>query len=154
MVGHWSVQRLWPAIRETAALLGVGEAGLLVGAAAADVAMIAVAAGSVGQAYGRAGRAAGGGFDGMRVPLVSGISSLLVPGWGQILNAQIGKGLFFLVFMHAAAVALAYTLLTPLGEVVSPTVPVVFGVIGAAAMMWVLSVYDAVLVAGTRRRGA
>lgn len=150
VAGHWSARRMWPAVCDFAAIFGVGETQLCIGAAAADGLMILIAAWSVYQAYYCAERTYGY-FDGFGSPIASGLGSMLVPGWGQVLNAQVGKGMLFLVFLHATVLALAYTLLSPLSGFLMPNAPFVLGLIVVAGMTWVLSVYDAVLVAGFRR---
>ena len=159
IVAHWSMMRLWPAIREFGALLGAGEIGLILGVATADAAMVFVMGSGVHQAYRRGERDSGGEFEGMRSPLLSGIGSLLVPGWGQIFNAQIGKACFFFGFILGAALVVAFAVLTPLGGLLGDmrnvdSISVILGVSGAAVLMWALSIYDAVLVAGLRRHHA
>lgn len=48
-------------------------------------------------AYYTAAKLRGDKYTGVEIPLIPPLCSLLVPGWGQILNGQIKKGLFFLL---------------------------------------------------------
>ena len=85
----------------------------------------------------------------------------MVPGWGQILNGQRMKGLFFLFAFLTQGWLLAFYFMTPLYRVVSDLDPnqsllraVIQGgqiTLGATALLWLLSVYDAVLVARLTR---
>ena len=85
---------------------------------------------------------------------LSGLTSLLVPGWGQILNGQLRKGLFFLLAFVTQIWLLAFYLMTPPYRVVSELDPnqallrnvIQVGklVLVGTAILWLISVYDAV----------
>jgi len=156
VVGHWSVVRLWPTLKEIGYIFAVSEQEIFLALAAADFLLIFFLLYNVAQAY-HQGEATAGDFQGLGRPLVAGAASLLVPGWGQILNAQVGKGLFFLFcvlseiyfvtllvltsFFHLFPQIGLENLLRTRGEVVQLTL------FFFASMIWILSVYDAYLVA-------
>jgi len=160
VVGHWSVMRLWPALKELGHIFAVSERELFLSLAVVDFLMIFVLLYNVAQAYHQA-EMEGNSFGGFRRPALSGLASLVVPGWGQLLNAQLGKALFFLFcFLNGlyAATLLAIspslpfasgTDLAHLGN--SPVAVAGLGVILLGGLTWVLSVYDAFLVARYRR---
>jgi hypothetical protein len=96
-------------------------------------------------------------------PWLSGLASVLVPGWGQLLNGQLRKGLFFLFAFVTQVWVMTYYLLTPLYRLASDLDPNQLvlrnviqagkAVLGITAVLWLLSAYDAVLVARyTRNR--
>jgi hypothetical protein len=101
---------------------------------------------------------------GMGSAWLAGLASILVPGWGQIVNGQLRKGLFFLFGFLLQAYLLAYYLMTPLYRIVSDLDPnqrllrdiINAGQIalGVTALLWLLSAYDAVLVARYTRNRA
>jgi hypothetical protein len=108
------------------------------------------------QAYYRAARARVEPFQGVDRLWLVGLCALLVPGWGQFLNGQPKKGLFFLIFA-AAGMASALLLFTafplwPMFETPEErllvekalVLAVLFGSI--AVLIWVTSLYDAVKV--------
>ncbi|MGE5894083.1 MAG: hypothetical protein ACM34I_08525 [bacterium] len=92
-------------------------------------------------------------FQGVSNPFLSLLCSLLLPGWGQFLNGQVKKGVFFLLFGVAGYTAIPIFLATPLlwnsmrtpeerlflerffaaAVLVSP----------AIALLWLLSIHDA-----------
>jgi|GEM_PF-1963288 len=155
LVGHWSVVRAWPFFRDIAHIFAVSEEELFLGLAAGDFLLVFFLLYNIAQAY-HQGESRAGEFDGIGIPMLSGLASLLVPGWGQILNAQLGKGLFFLFCVLAEIYVIALLVLTSFfrlfpqiglesllqtrGEVVQLCL-FFFG-----SMIWILSVYDAYLV--------
>jgi hypothetical protein len=155
VVGHWAVIKIWPTLKDLAYILALSEQELFLGLAALDFLLIFFLLYNVAQAY-HEGENRGGRFQGLGMPLVSGLASLLVPGWGQLLNAQVGKALFFLFCLlgelYAATLfVLTYffdlfpqlgveALLRDRGDVVG------LSFFFCTTMIWVLSVYDAYLV--------
>src|SRR5262249_52030961 len=93
---HYLVASLWGSIRRMAHVFFVSEWELLLYAAALDFWLIFLLLFNVSQAY-RSAERSGGQFGGLKSAWLSGLTSLLVPGWGQILNGQLRKGLFFLM---------------------------------------------------------
>src|SRR5207245_11075718 len=81
-------------------------------AASVDVFLIFFMIDNVWQAY-RAAEARGAQLTGLHRPLVAGVASLLVPGWGQMLNGQMGKAIIFLFSFLLQAYLLALFLLSP-----------------------------------------
>jgi hypothetical protein len=118
---------------------------------------------NVSQAYRSAERQRGR-FRGLKNPWLAGLTSLVVPGWGQILNGQLGKGLVFLFVFVTQAYLLAFYLLTPLYGIVADLDPaktllrdlIQGGQVGlvVTALVWFVSIYDAVLVARYTRNRA
>ncbi|HEY3175424.1 MAG TPA: hypothetical protein VGK94_06630 [Candidatus Polarisedimenticolia bacterium] len=158
---NWAVTQLWPGLVELGDIFGVNEWRLLLAIAAVDFLMIVMMLSSVHQAYRRA-EAESGGFQGIGNPVVAGLASLVLPGWGQLANAQPGKAMAFLFSLFAGAFTVVLLRLTPflrllepidVGHVLMPRVTAAAAaILGLAGVMWILSVYDAMLVAGFRRR--
>jgi len=155
VLSHWCVIRAWPFFRDIAHIFAVSEEELFLGLATADFLLVFFLLYNIAQAYhqGEAGR---GEFQGIGVPMLSGLASLVLPGWGQLLNAQLGKGLFFLFCMLTEVYVIALLTLTSFfhlfprlgleslvrarGEVLQ------LCLFFFASMIWILSVYDAYLV--------
>lgn len=153
---HYLVASTWSALRRMAHVFFISEWELLLYAAALDFWLIFLLIFNVSQAYRSAERSRGR-FRGLKRPWLSGLTSIVVPGWGQLLNGQLGKGLGFLLVFVTQAYLLAFYLLTPLYAIVADLNPpqtflrnlIQGGQVGlvVTALVWVLSVYDAVLVA-------
>jgi hypothetical protein len=155
LAGHWSVVRAWPFFGGIAHIFAVSEEELFLALAAGDFLLVFFLLYNIAQAYHQA-EASTGEFQGIGVPMLSGLASLLVPGWGQLLNAQLGKGLFFLFCVLAEIYVVALLVLTSFfqlfpqigleslirtrGEMVQ------IALFFFASMIWILSVYDAYLV--------
>ena len=155
VAAHWCLIRAWPFFRDVAHIYAVSEEELFLGLAATDFLLLFFLLYNIAQAY-HQGEARSGGFDGIGVSVVSALASAVVPGWGQLLNGQVGKGLFFLFCALAEIYAVTLLVLTSFfrlfprlgmeklvesrGEILGLT----FFFFGT--MIWVLSVYDAFLV--------
>ncbi len=160
---NWALIQIWPSVVEMGGLFGVTEWQLVQGIAAADFLVIVLIAAGVYQAYSQA-EAESGGYAGSDNPFLSGLASLVVPGWGQLANAQPGKAVvFFFSLLTGAYVAVLMKSspfmkilksVDPTGILTSKVETAAMGILGAAVVMWILAVYDAVLVAGIRRRMA
>ena len=158
---NWAIIQLWPSIVELGDLFGLNEWRLMMGICAVDVLMIPLMLTAVYQSYRRAD-AESGEYAGGINPLVSGLASLVVPGWGQLVNAQAGKAVFFLFSLLAGAYAVLVVKFSPFLKVLESAGPrylaadtfmtAAVAILGVTAVMWILSVYDAILVAGFRRR--
>jgi len=161
-VGHWSMLQLWPSLVDLVALWDVTEWGLIQAIAMADLALLGLVLVTVFQAYHYA-ETMQGGFDGFGNPLLAGVASFIVPGWGQIMNAQIGKALFFIGAQLTGAYIGVLMVFTPFVRMMHQQygdAPMVqqfstgaIATLCACAILWMISVYDAVLVSGYRRRG-
>lgn len=161
VVGHWSVLTLWPSMRETFALLGIQRSQLLFTAFAIDfLAGFAVLWG-IHQAYRRAEEESGA-FEGVNVPILPALASLVLPGWGQIANGQIGKALVFIVGLWpglaGAAVLFTRVIASPASVRLHAGLGLslqdaAVGAIGLSTLMWILSIYDAALVSRFRQAG-
>ena len=160
---NWAVIQLWPRLVSLADLFGVSEWNLMLGVAAADVAVLLMMLASVHQAYRFADDEAGG-FAGTGNPVYSGLASLVLPGWGQLVNAQAGKAIVFLFAFLSGVYLVILTRLTPFlpllasidpGQILMPKVTAgAVIMVGVTGVLWIISVYDAILVAGFRRRKA
>jgi hypothetical protein len=163
VAAHWSAARMWPMLRDLADLFSFSERAMFLAGAVADALLVVFYLVNVGQAYLRAA----GARDRepvFRTPVLPGLASLLVPGWGQILNAQISKAIFFLFLLLAEIYAVAMIGFTPLQRLAQETSLGLFlaeepamigaGIVFMAVLTWTLSVYDAVLVSSFRRRMA
>jgi hypothetical protein len=64
-------------------------------------------------AYYKATKLRGDRYTGVEIPLIPPPCSLLVPGWGQILNGQFKKGLFFLLFAMLGFLSIPSLLFIP-----------------------------------------
>lgn len=153
---HYLVVSTWGSIRRMAHIFFIQEWELLLGAAAIDFWLIFLLLFNVSQAFKSAERQRGP-FHGLKRPWVSGLASLIVPGWGQLLNGQLRKGLCFLMAFVLQGYLLGFYLLTPLYRIVSDLDPnqlllreiIQYGkvVLVATILLWMMSVYDAALVA-------
>ena len=113
------------------------------------------------QAYLRAERQPGA-RPARRLPLLAGIASALVPGWGQILNGQLGKAVGFLCGWSFAIYVVALARLQPeMWTRIDPSGAPLAGVqlslgavlaVAVGGLAWVLAVYDGVLTARARAR--
>jgi TM2 domain-containing membrane protein YozV len=157
----WAALRLWSGVRETAHVFGLGEAQMVLWLAVANYILVVLPLASVHQAYRQAERDTAP-FGGLDHPVGAGLASLAVPGWGQLVNGQPGKAVTFLFFFLTGLYTLALLAFTPVFKVLEQAGferaladrigMGAVGLIGASAVMWILSFYDAVLVAGHGRR--
>jgi hypothetical protein len=160
---HYLIASVWGPLRRMAHVFFIAEWELLLYAAALDFWLIFLMIFNVSQAYRSAERQRGR-FRGLKNPWLAGLTSLVVPGWGQILNGQLGKGLVFLFVFVTQAYLLAFYLLTPLYGIVADLDPaktllrdlIQGGQVGlvVTALVWFVSIYDAVLVARYTRNRA
>jgi hypothetical protein len=160
---HYLVASTWSTLRKMAHVFFISEWELLLYAAALDFWLIFLLVFNVSQAYRSAERQRGH-FRGLKNPWLAGMTSMIVPGWGQLLNGQLGKGLFFLFVFVTQAYLLAFYLLTPLYGIVADLDPdktllrnlIQGGRIGCVftLQIWFVSVYDAILVARYTRNRA
>jgi hypothetical protein len=160
VVGHWSVIKLWPMLRDVGYIFAVTEWEIFVFLAISDFLMVFFLLYNVAQAYHQA-ELDGNAFDGLRRPILAGIASLLLPGWGQLLNAQLGKALFFLFCLLTEVYVVTLLLLLPsfrflaeldLGRLFAGReTRIAMGIVCFAALTWAMSAYDAYLVARYRR---
>ena len=160
VAGHWSVVKLWPVLKEMGYIFAVSEWEIFVSLAVVDFLMIFLLLYNVAQAYHQA-EMDGNPFGGFRRPVLSALASLVVPGWGQLLNAQLGKALFFLFCLLAGIYVATLLAVSPFlrftaGLDLNPLTarPAALAGVGAlflGAVAWILSVYDAFLVARYRR---
>lgn len=157
----WSLTRIWPQVRDLVQLLGFSEWQLVATLAGAALLLIPVMLWGVLQAY-RYAEAESGAWEGVSNPMLAGFASLILPGWGQLLNAQPGKAVAFLFWPLAGLYSVGLMLLTPFRSILAAahagtalTDQIALGAFAlgtVAALMWILSVYDAALVASFRRR--
>jgi TM2 domain-containing membrane protein YozV len=158
---HWALFRMWSTVKELAYLFAVTEREIFFGVAVADFLLVFFLLYNIAQAYHQA-EMDGHRFTGLNQPLLGAMASMVVPGWGQLLNAQLGKALFFLFFLLTGVYVVTLFALSPffrfLAEVdvdrmltLRATIAGIM-VIFVASLIWVLSVYDAFLVARYRAR--
>lgn len=95
-------------------------------------------------------------------PVVSGVASAVVPGWGQLINGHRARAFVLLAglwILGAAALLMAPPRHEALHELGSwlPVGPLarwgVAALLTISALLWALAVYDAVMGALSRRRG-
>ena len=153
---HYLLYMTWDRIREFAGVFFVNEWEMLLYASSLDFCLIFFVIYNVAHAY-RGAEVVGGRFDGLRSPVLSGLTSILVPGWGQLLNGQLGKAVVFLFSFMLQIYCLVLYLHSPLFRIVTDLDPqqlilkkatwLGMGVLFVTTLFWILSVYDAVLVA-------
>ncbi len=158
---HYFMYMAWDRVRSFAHLFFVSEWEMMLYASSLDFCVIFFAIYNVAQAY-RGAEARGGRFDGLHRPLVSGLASLCVPGWGQLLNGQLGKAVLFLFSFLLQAYLIALYLMSPLFRILVDIEPqrlfldkaikVGMAILFVTALSWLLSTYDAFVVARYTRR--
>lgn len=158
---NWAVVQLWPSLVGLGDVFSISEWRLMLGVAIADALAILLPLASIYQAY-RFADVEGGGFEGAGNPIFSGLASLLLPGWGQLVNAQAGKAITFLFSILAGVYVVVLARFTPFlallesvdaDQILTPRLTAVgASIVGLAVVSWILSVYDAILVANFRRR--
>jgi len=103
---------------------------------------------------------AGSGLGSARKPVIAGIASLLIPGWGQLLNGDRLRAVFFLGLLWL--VGAGWVLVSPTAQRIVADLhlylPSWASILGGPAVrwtlpaiVWTLSVYDAVSRAAGRR---
>ncbi len=159
---HYLIIKTWSQIRAFAEHTSfVTEWELMLYASSIDFCLIFFMIYNVAQAY-RAAEARGGRFNGLHRPVVAGLASMLVPGWGQILNGQLGKAIYFLFSFLLQVYVLGLYLMSPALRFMSELDPqqllvkkaiwVGMATLFATAQSWFVSTYDAFLVARYTRR--
>lgn len=158
---HYFLYMTWDRVKGFAHLFFINEWELMLYASSIDFCVIFFMIYNVAQAY-RGAEARTGTYSGLHRPFVSGFASLLVPGWGQLLNGQLGKATFFLFSFLMQLYLLGIYLLSPFYRILADLNPpqllmkkaILVGMSGlfATALSWILSTYDAVLVARYTRR--
>lgn len=155
----WCLSATWDVWVRLGWLFFIDEITLRTAAAVAGLAIPALAILSVAQAYLRAERHPGARpFEGPAA--LPALASALVPGWGQILNGQIGKTVLFLASWAFGLYVFAASQIQPrMWAWIDPTEIRVAGVrvtaaslaaLAVATLGWVLAAYDAALTARTR----
>ncbi len=158
---HYLLYRMWDPILGFVRIWFVSEWELMLYASSIDFCLIFFMIYNVAQAY-RGAEARGGQVSRSRLPLVPGVASALIPGWGQMLNGQLGKATFFLfTFLLQIYVAVLY-MRSPFYRIIAELdlraltmQKAAWGGMAAlylTAMAWALSAYDAFLVARYNRR--
>jgi hypothetical protein len=156
---HYFLHNAWGHLRTLVERIGLSEADLLIGVILVDLYLLLVLLSGVFSAF-RIGRAySAEDEDPSPNPLLPALASLLIPGWGQIVNGQIQKALVFLFvfFTELLAVGLWLCLRDPVERMVLgggdplQTLFVGFALATYGLVGWSLSLYDAVLVARYRR---
>jgi TM2 domain-containing membrane protein YozV len=158
---HYLLYMTWDRIKSFAHLFFVSEWELMLYASSIDFCVIFFLIYNVAQAY-RGAEARGGRFDGLHRPVVSGLASLCVPGWGQLLNGQLGKAVFFLFSFFLQAYLVVLFRLSPFFRILADIEPQQFlvnkaikvgmAILFVTALSWLISTYDAILVARYTRR--
>jgi len=156
---HALASATWPRLLSIASRYDLGEADLLFGLLMVDVFVITVLLAGVHTAYALGRVCSGDEAKPTPHPLWAALASLLVPGWGQIVNGQVMKAMAFLFATYAGVLAMAAWLLLPdpivrllaaIGEPFQPAV-VASALLALGLVVWTVSLYDAVLVARYRR---
>lgn len=158
---HYLMIKAWSQIRAFAHTFFISEWELMLYASSIDFCLIFFMIYNVAQAY-RAAEAHQGRFMGLHRPLVAGLASSLIPGWGQLLNGQLGKAIFFLFSFLLQSYLLGLYLLSPFYRILAgldtqelllkKVTWVGMGILNGTALLWLLSAYDALIVARYTRR--
>ncbi|HEU4401681.1 MAG TPA: hypothetical protein VFT43_06210 [Candidatus Polarisedimenticolia bacterium] len=158
---HYFMYMTWDRILSFSHIFFVSEWELMLYASSIDFCLIFFMIYNVAQAY-RGAEAQGSRFGGLRNPFVSGLASALIPGWGQMLNGQLGKAIFFLFSFLLQLYLVGLYRLSPFFAVIADldlqaltTRKVAWAgmaVFFVTGLCWALSAYDAVLVARYTRR--
>jgi len=95
-------------------------------------------------------------FEGINHPVLVTVCSILVPGWGQLLNGQPKKAFFFLIFaavgFAAVMIPVSIFFIWPALAAVEDRIAVEWMVVAAAVvfplvlLMWLVGLYDAIKV--------
>lgn len=159
---HYFMYMTWDRIKTFAHLFFISEWELMLYASSIDFCVIFFLIYNVAQAY-RGAESGGGRFEGLHRPFVAGLASLCVPGWGQLLNGQLGKAVFFLFSFLLQGYLMTLYLMSPLFRILVDIEPrklildkaikVGMGILFVTALSWILSTYDAFIVARYTRRG-
>lgn len=153
---HYMLYMTWDRIRSFAHLWFISEWEMMLYASSIDFCVVLLMIYNVAHAYRTAEEAQGTRYRGIRRPFLSGLASLVIPGWGQLLNGQLGKGVFFLfsflvgiylvvMYMHSPFYRILAELDTQRAFLHKARLTGQ-GILFVAALSWVLSVYDAALV--------
>ncbi len=152
---HYMLYMTWERIRTFAHLFFISEWELMLYASSIDFCVVLLMIYNVAQAY-RTAEEQAGGYRGIRRPFLAGLASLVIPGWGQMLNGQLGKGVFFLFSFLVAVYLVVMYLHSPFYRILAGLDPQMAflhkarltgqGILFVTTLCWVLSVYDAALV--------
>ena len=153
---HYFLYMTWDRVRTFAHLFFVSEWEMMLYASSIDFCVIFFLIYNVAQAY-RGAEGRGGRFEGLHRPIVSGLASLCIPGWGQLLNGQLGKAVFFLFSFLLQGYLMTLYLMSPLYRILADIEPqrlflgkaikIGMGILFVTALSWLLSTYDAFVVA-------
>lgn len=159
---HWSATAMWGFLQEMGYIFEVSEEAMLVSVAGIDAFLALFVLFNISHAWQVASQQSGS-FEGFGRPWVSASASALVPGLGQLCNAQLGKALAFFSFLLAGGLAASALLLLPfsqyldrinlVGRLSSQATQILAGTLFVAVVVWGFSIYDAMVVARYRRRG-
>jgi len=157
---HALLATSWPRIGALAGRYGAGEIDLLFALLMIDVFVIAALLAGVYSAYALGCACSSELTEPEPHPAWPALASVLVPGWGQIVNGQPVKAIAFLGGAYAGALGVAawWAIPQPIGRALAglpgPLQPVVVAavLIALGLTVWALSLYDAVLVALYKRR--
>ena len=158
---HYLMYMAWDQIRYFSHIFFLSEWELVLYVSSVDFCMIFLVIFNVAQAY-RHAEATGRIFEGFHSPIAAGVASAVIPGWGQLLNGQLGKAVLFLFVFFMQIYLVGLYLFSPLYRVVlqldqtenslRQVIWVGMGTLFAAALFWLISTYDAILVARYTRR--
>lgn len=136
--------------------IGIGASGILTAWCFFHLSGILLWIGNAVQAYREASARHGGAFQGVGSPLWPSLGSMVIPGWGQFLNGQPIKGIFFLsifgVFVFSLPTILLILLFWPGFQTGSERLfweeflLVLAGLAGSAILIWPFVILDAVKV--------
>jgi hypothetical protein len=153
---HYMLHEIWDSLCQFSHLFFISEWELVLYVSALDFCLIFFMIYNVSQAY-RAAESRGSRFNGLQTPVVSALASMLVPGWGQMLNGQLRKGAVFLFAFLVQAYLITLYMLSPFYRIVIDLDPreillrkAIWGgmaVLFLTALSWLISAYDAMLVA-------
>ncbi|MEE9217612.1 MAG: hypothetical protein V3U98_00945 [Acidobacteriota bacterium] len=156
---NWCVWRLWEPLVDLLHVFFIKPTDIMFVVALVNYLFLVFVILNVAQAF----REAAGGeeMEPLRQPLLSGPASLLVPGWGQFLNAQPLKAALLMGLFLTGAYAFALSVTFPsLWKIWDSSYQLIFGfeltngglvAFGSALIAYLFAFYDAWLVARRQR---
>ncbi|MEK6682497.1 MAG: hypothetical protein AABY79_11105 [Nitrospirota bacterium] len=161
MIGSWGTFYLlltnWSAIFDYLKGIGLTPINIILLFLFLYIIVMLVWFGNIISAYWQAEKRRSKPFNGTEHPLLSGIASTLIPGWGQIINGQPKKGAIYLfsffVGLFCLTVIISSTVLWPSIDMehemstFETILLVSLILIFIASLLWIINVFDAILVA-------
>ncbi|MCZ6777946.1 MAG: hypothetical protein O7F16_03165 [Acidobacteria bacterium] len=160
IAANWFLWNMWSSVVKTVGLFSIRPTDVMLVATAGNFLFLMFMVFNVFQAH---KDASGGGQAESCQPWISTPASILVPGWGQILNGERGKGALLLGTFLAALYAFGLSWLhKPLWKLWDSSYQMIFGfeltiggliALSVALVAYIYAFYDALLVSRRQRTG-